>query len=277
MYHSHHSLFDSAWPEAVGIVLGALLLLHIFVRRSPWAVVPWLSIAVATSLGTFGLAAILLLLSTAGHGTGDMFHPLAFAGPVVVALVIGLPTCFVVWWLRPTFNLLQRKHWVAAILALPIFLILLLNAPRMYNTEVVIQCESRTDALPASVSMQQMENNEVIPIGTPVAADSAGRFHITLNRRESFTEIISAPGYQPIRIAFFPIAKKGFWLFFRGSEQLQLPLHSLGTQVVAMEKAPHQALERAAPRVTPAAPPPSPTQPSHSHTQLLSLWALGVS
>jgi len=239
MYHSPRPFFDSVWPWFVASALAALLVLCITLRRSRWAVVPWVSFALGVSLCTFASAVILLIWSNAGHGGGAMFHPLAFARPIVVALIIGLPACVAVWWLRPAFGTLQRKHWIAAIIALPVSLLLLLNAPRIYNTDVVIQCEWRDGPPPQSVTLQETAQDGVTPIGTSIAADASHRFYITLNRRESFTAIISAPGYQSIRLWFFPQPERGIWVFFRGNEQLQLPLSSPGTQIIAMNKAPN--------------------------------------
>jgi hypothetical protein len=222
MFSTPHALFDSAWPFSVATVLGVLFLLRLCVWRSPWSLVPWLGLAGATALLTLGLFIVSLLVILTPSSPG-VFHPLAFAGPLFVALILGIVATGVLWFTRPPAESLKKKHWTAAILAIPVTVALILFSPYFYSRDLVIHCKVTDGTASTEFELQRMQVNEVIKHGVPVRS-TGGTFHLRLNTHESYTAFIRAEGLEDRKIGIFPNRDKGFWIFFGDGEPQRLPL-----------------------------------------------------
>jgi hypothetical protein len=222
MFSIPHS--PSAWLASAGPVLLALFLLRLCLWRSPWALIPWLSLTAAVFLCTAGLAigAVGVLFTPSEPA---VFHPIAFAGPLFAALLGGIVALTVLWFSRPRFPTLKRQHWTLAIISLPCAALSLFLSPNLFARDLTIHC-SIPDGLPVpGFTLQRMQENQVVEDGPPLQS-ADGAFHIHLNSHESFTAGISAAGYQGRLICVFPIPKQNCWLVFEGGEPRRVPLTS---------------------------------------------------
>jgi hypothetical protein len=251
MYSTPHGLFDSAWPSSFGIVLGVLLLLRLCFRRSPWALVPWLPLTVAVLVCTAGLllGAVAILLTPSQPA---VFHPLAFAGPVFAALLVGVVALPLLWYSRPDFTSLERRHWTVSIIAVPCVAFAVLSSPYLFAHNLLIHCSVPEGHPTPQSTLQRMQENEVVKYGPPVES-AGGAFQLRLNSQEGFTAIISATGYRDQMINIFPLRKQNCWLVFEGGDphtfdggqQRRVPLSSPVTLNLRFELA--KSTERGGP------------------------------
>lgn len=225
MFNTPHALFDSAWPFSVATVLGVLFILWLclWIWGSPWSLVPWLGLAGAIVLLTFGLFVVSLNVIFTPRSPG-VFHPLAFAGLLFVALILGLLAAGVLWFTRPPAKSLKKMHWMAAILAIPVIATLILFSPYLYSRDLIIHCEVPDGTAFTEFELQRMQENEVIKHGVPVRS-TGGTFHLRLNTHESYTACIRAEGLEDRPINIFPHRDKGFWRFYGDGEPQELPLN----------------------------------------------------
>lgn len=231
MLSTPHS--SSAWVVSIGPVLVALFLLRLSLWKSPWALVPWLSLTTAVFLCTAGLGivAIRILLTPSEPA---VFHPLAFAGPLFAALLVGIALLTLLWLSRPHFAGVQRRHWTFAIIGVPCRALALFVSPNLFAQDLTIHC-SVPEGLPSpEFTLQRMQENQVVKDGAPVQSTD-GAFHIRLNSHESFTAGISATGYEGRVISVFPIQRQNCWLVFEGAQPRRVPLKSPVTMDLKFE------------------------------------------
>jgi hypothetical protein len=216
MHSTPHGLFDSAWPGSLGIVFGVLLLVRLCLWRSPWALVPWLSLTAGVLVCTVGLliGAVGILLTPSEPA---VFHPLAFAGPVFAALLVGIVALALLWFSRPNFTRLERRHWTLSVTAVPCVAVAVLFSPSLFTHDLVINCGVPQGLPTPQFTLQRMQENEVVAYDAPLRS-AAGAFHVRLNSRESFTAILSASGYRDQMINIFPLRKQNCWLVFEGGD-----------------------------------------------------------
>ena len=220
MLSTPHSF--SAWIASIGPVLVVLFLLRLSLWKSPWALVPWLSLTTAVSLCTAALAigAIGVLLTPSEPA---VFHPIAFAAPLFAALLVGIVALTLLWFSRPHFPRVQRRHWTFAIIGIPCVALVLFLSPNLFSQDLTIHCRVPEGLPSPEFTLQRLQENQVVKDGPPLQS-ADGTFHIGLNSHESFTAGISAAGYQGRLICVFPIPRQNCWLVFEGGEPRRVPL-----------------------------------------------------
>ncbi len=214
----------AAWIASIGPVLVVLFLLRLCLWKSPWALVPWLSLTTSVFLCTAALAigAIGVLLTPSEPA---VFHPIAFAGPLFAALLVGIVALTLLWFLRPHFPCVQRGHWTLAIIGVPCVALAMFVSPNLFSQDLTIHCRVPEGVPSPEFTLQRLQENQVVKDGPPLQS-AGGAFHFRLNSHESFTAGISAAGYQGRLVCVFPIPKQNCWLVFEGGEPRRVPLKS---------------------------------------------------
>jgi NADH:ubiquinone oxidoreductase subunit 6 (subunit J) len=229
MYTTPYPLINSAWPTSIVLIIGVILPLHLLLWKSPWApwaLIPWLSLAGVVVFPTGALLIASILISFTPNTPG-VISPLAFAGPLFIALLFGVMLLGLLWFVRPSLELVRKKHWVIATCVIPITVMAILYSPHLFEQNFVIRCEVPKGINTPEFELQRLGYNNTSKFGLPFYSTN-GVFHIRINTREKFVANINSKGFQSGGIYLSPSINKEnnkeYWYYTGDGETRELPM-----------------------------------------------------